>query len=129
MNQKNPLTKMLQQQKKVEELERAEIEPRVTQPYNKLGWNKKKASRVKQTYERFRAEEETNLDKMREELQHFKKAFQEIKNVTGVADVNGVSEIIQKSMTQGDTLNGLKIIKNEKTRRLEELNMRREKLT
>jgi antitoxin component YwqK of YwqJK toxin-antitoxin module len=72
--------------------------------------------------------QETNLDKMREELQHFKKAFQEIKNVTGVGDVNDVSEIIQKFMTQDDTLNGLKTIKNEKSRRLEELNMEREKL-
>jgi len=65
---------------------------------------------------------------MKEELQHFKKAFQEIKEVTGVGDVNDVSEVIQKFMTQDDTLNGLKSIKDEKSRKLEALNKEREDL-
>ena len=65
---------------------------------------------------------------MKEELQHFKKAFQEIKEVTGVGDVNDVSEVIQKFMTQDDTLNGLKAIKDEKSRKLEALNKEREDL-
>ena len=68
------------------------------------------------------------MDKMKEELQHFKKAFQEIKEVTGVGDVNDVSEVIQKFMTQDDTLNGLKSIKDEKSRKLEALNVEREEL-
>lgn len=72
--------------------------------------------------------QETNLDRMKEELQHFKKAFQEIKEVTGVGDVNDVSEVIQKFMTQEDTLSGLKGIKNEKSKRLDELNKEREEL-
>jgi Skp family chaperone for outer membrane proteins len=65
---------------------------------------------------------------MKEKLQYFKKAFHEIKEATGVGDVNDVSEIIQKFMTQDDTLNGLKAIKDEKSRRLEELNHEREEL-
>lgn len=65
---------------------------------------------------------------MKEELGHFKKAFQEIKEATGVGDVNDVSEIIQKFMTQDDTSNGLKAIKDEKSRKLEMLNKEREAL-
>ena len=72
--------------------------------------------------------QETNLDQMKEKLQYFKKAFQEIKEATGVGDVNDVSEIIQKFMTQDDTLNGLKAIKDEKSRKLEALNKEREDL-
>jgi len=65
---------------------------------------------------------------MKDELLHFRKAFEEIKAATGVGDVNDVSEIIQKFMTQDDTLNGLKSIKDEKNRKLESLNGEREKL-
>jgi hypothetical protein len=119
--QKVALSKMFQEQQKVEERERDRLEREDEMRRKQLEQNRKKNDNELK-------KEETNLDRMKEELQHFKKAFQEIKKATGVGDVNDVSEIIQKFMTQDDTLNGLKSIKEEKSRKLEMLNQEREEL-
>jgi len=119
--QKVALSKMYQEQQKLEVRERERLEKEDEARRKQLEQNKKKTDTEQK-------KQETNLDRMKEELQHFKKAFQDIKEATGVGDVNDVNEIIQKFNTQDDTLNGLKNIKEEKSRKLEELNREREEL-
>lgn len=119
--QKASLSKMHVEQQKLEAREREKQEEEDEMRRKQFEQNKKKNDNEQK-------KQETNLDRMKEELQHFKKAFQEIKDATGVGDVNDVNEIIQKFNTQDDTLSGLKQIKEEKSRKLEDLNIQREEL-
>jgi len=119
--QKAILERMNQEKQKLETRERERLEKEDEAKRKQFEQNKKKTDNEQK-------KQETNLDRMKEELQHFKKAFAEIKEATGVGDVNDVNEIIQKFNTQDDTLNGLKAIKDEKSRKLEDLNRQREEL-
>ena len=55
-------------------------------------------------------EEQNKMDKEKLKLEDYNQAMQRIKDSTGVSDVN---EIIQKFLTQNDTLNNLNELKQE----------------
>merc|ERR1712216_370461 len=67
----------------------------------------------------------TEAEEERQRMQDYEEAFRKIKEATGVSDVN---EIIQKFLTQEDTLNRLNDLAKESQARIEQLTEERKRI-